>query len=116
MGWRVGRLHAQDPPRLGLSSYWASDRFIDAGSTWVVGIPKDITPGNYILHHEQIALHEGTQAGSMQFCPQYINLEITCSSSNNLAGIASIKLYSTEDPNVKYNIYNNKISSSYPNI
>ena len=98
----------------GQTGYWASDEFIDAGSTWVVRIPDDIAPGNYVLRHEQIALHEGIQGGGTQFYPQCINLEITGGGSNNPAGVAGTELYSAEDPGVKYNIYNDETSPSYP--
>jgi cellulase len=98
----------------GETGYWASDEFIDAGSVWKVSIPSNIAPGNYVLRHEQIALHEGTQAGGAQFYPQCINLEITGGGSENPEGVPGTELYKATDPGVQYNIYNDETGPSYP--
>jgi lytic cellulose monooxygenase (C1-hydroxylating) len=96
----------------GKTGYWASDEFIDAGSDWIVKIPSDIAPGSYVLRHEQIALHEGSQAGGAQFYPQCINLEITGGGSKTPSGVPATQLYTADHSGVHYN-YNDETSSSY---
>jgi hypothetical protein len=49
---------------------FADDDFIANNQTWTVQIPADIAPGNYVLRHETIALHEGNRDGGSQPYPQ----------------------------------------------
>lgn len=97
----------------GETGYWASDKFIDDGSLWKVTIPESIAPGNYVLRHEQIALHEGLEHGRTQMYPQCINLEITGGGSDNPEGVLGTELYSAEEPGILYNIYNDESNPVY---
>jgi len=100
-------------PGGGETGYWASDKFIDAGSVWTVTIPESIAPGNYVLRHEQIALHEAATEGKTQMYPQCINLEITGSGSDNPEGVLGTELYDSKEPGIMYNIYNDENSPTY---
>ncbi|KAL2293338.1 hypothetical protein FJTKL_05266 [Diaporthe vaccinii] len=57
--------------------YWADDVLMANGLSWLVKIPEDIAPGNYVLRHEIIALHGANQADGAQAYPQCFNLEIS---------------------------------------
>ncbi|RFU24664.1 lytic polysaccharide monooxygenase, partial [Scytalidium lignicola] len=47
---------------------WFSDSLIADNNTWLVQIPPDLTPGNYVLRHEIIALHaSGSPNGSQNY-------------------------------------------------
>ncbi|KAF2430156.1 hypothetical protein EJ08DRAFT_649946 [Tothia fuscella] len=93
---------------------WAgSDVLIANGLTWPVTIPTSVAPGNYILRHEILALHEGNRQGGTQFYPQCINIVVTGSGINALAGgTPATQLYKANDPGVLFDIYNKP--TSYP--
>jgi hypothetical protein len=93
---------------------WAgSDVLIANGLTWPVTIPASVAPGNYVLRHEILALHEGNRQGGTQFYPQCINIVVTGSGTNALAGgTPGQQLYKASDPGVLFNMYNNP--TSYP--
>ncbi|MCJ1307288.1 glycoside hydrolase 61 [Agyrium rufum] len=85
---------------------WASDKLIAANNSWTVTIPSSITPGNYVLRHEIIALHSAGTADGAQNYPQCVNLKVTGSGSNDLStGTLGTKLYSETDPGILINIY-----------
>ncbi|KAK7919967.1 hypothetical protein PG985_007989 [Apiospora marii] len=92
---------------------WADDELIDNGLKWTVEIPASIKPGNYVLRHELIALHEGMQDGKAQMYPQCVNLEISGSGTESPAGVAGTALYKASDEGLKYNIYNDEQSPTY---
>lgn len=54
---------ASNPP------LFASDDMIKNGNVWTVKIPSNLKPGNYVLRHETIALHEGDHQGKAQNYP-----------------------------------------------
>lgn len=93
---------------------WAgSDELIAQGLTWPVTIPASVAPGNYVLRHEILALHEGNRQGGTQFYPQCINVVVTGSGTNALSGgTPGTQLYTATDPGVLFDIYNNP--TSYP--
>lgn len=94
---------------------FADDDMIANNNTWTVKIPSDIAPGNYVLRHETIALHEGNRDGGSQPYPQCINLEITGSGTANPAGVAGTELYKQGDPGILFNIYKKFTSTDeYP--
>ena len=50
----------------GYNNAWASDALRANGNSWLVQIPADIKPGNYVLRHEIIALHGGPNPNGAQ--------------------------------------------------
>jgi hypothetical protein len=97
------------PPR------FADDDMIANNNTWTVKIPSDIAPGNYVLRHETIALHEGNRDGGSQPYPQCINLQITGSGTANPPGVAGTQLYKQSDAGILFNIYRTFTSTDeYP--
>ncbi|KAI0465927.1 glycosyl hydrolase family 61-domain-containing protein [Xylaria cf. heliscus] len=84
---------------------WASDVLIENNNTWLVQIPKNLKPGNYVLRHETIALHSAGQANGAQNYPQCFNLEVTGSGTEVPTGVKATELYTPTDPGIEVNIY-----------
>ncbi|CAI7654959.1 hypothetical protein PCG10_002484 [Penicillium crustosum] len=84
---------------------WGDDQLVAQNSGWMVEIPPDIAPGNYVLRHELIALHSAGTEGGAQNYPQCFNLQITGSGSKQPAGVLGTELYSPTDPGIVVNIY-----------
>lgn len=94
---------------------FADDDMIKNNNTWTVKIPSDIAPGNYVLRHETIALHEANRDGGSQPYPQCINLQITGSGTANPDGVLGTALYKQSDPGILFNIYTQFTSTTqYP--
>ncbi|KAK9778415.1 hypothetical protein SCAR479_04817 [Seiridium cardinale] len=82
-----------DPSATSSPGYWAND------------IPASVTPGNYVLRHEIIALHSANQPNGARAYPQCFNLEITGSGADTPSGIPGTQLYNSVDPGILYNLY-----------
>lgn len=86
---------------------WASDQLLSSGVSWDVRIPQCVKPGNYVLRHEIIALHEAFDTNGAQNYPQCINLKITGGGSSEMAeGVPATQFYKPEDPGITVGIYN----------
>ncbi|KAI1481745.1 carbohydrate-binding module family 1 protein [Daldinia eschscholtzii] len=96
------------------NGFWGSDELIKNNNTWLVQIPSNIKPGNYVLRHETIALHSAGQANGAQAYPQCFNLEITGDGTEVPAGVLGTKLYSAEDPGIVVNIYTTGLTYTIP--
>lgn len=94
--------------------HWAADVLIDNGFSWVVQIPEDVAPGNYVLRHEIIALHGSPNPNGAQAYPQCFNLEISGSGSRQPAGVAGTALYEAGDPGIRFPLYNEPINYPVP--
>lgn len=84
---------------------WTDDILIADASTWLVQIPEDIAPGNYVLRHEIIALHSAQSADGAQNYPQCFNLVISGTGTLSPSGTYGTDLYQATDPGILYNIY-----------
>ncbi|RYP77412.1 hypothetical protein DL771_001207 [Monosporascus sp. 5C6A] len=93
---------------------WASDVLIKNGFSWLVKIPENVAPGNYVLRHETIALHSAGQANGAQSYPQCINLQITGSGTAKPSGVRGTELYKPDDAGILVNIYNGLSSYEVP--
>ncbi|KAK4042365.1 putative glycoside hydrolase [Parachaetomium inaequale] len=93
---------------------WGSDQLIANGNAWMVQIPSNIAPGNYVLRHEIIALHSGGQANGAQNYPQCFNLQVTGSGTEKPAGVLGTKLYSPTDAGILANIYTSPVTYEIP--
>ncbi|KAF2664032.1 glycoside hydrolase [Microthyrium microscopicum] len=93
---------------------FADDDMIKANNTWTVTIPASIKPGNYVLRHETIALHQAQAAGGAQMYPQCVNLKITGTGTESPTGVPGVELYKVNDPGLVFNIYKQfKANSDY---
>ncbi|KAK4151923.1 glycosyl hydrolase family 61-domain-containing protein [Chaetomidium leptoderma] len=93
---------------------WGSDQLIANNNAWMVQIPSNIAPGNYVLRHEIIALHSGNQANGAQNYPQCFNLEVTGSGTDTPAGVAGTSLYTPTDAGILANIYTSPVKYEIP--
>jgi hypothetical protein len=93
---------------------WASDQLIANDNSWMVQIPSNIAPGNYVLRHEIIALHSGNQPNGAQNYPQCFNIEVTGSGTEIPTGVRGTALYTPTDAGILANIYNAPLSYSIP--
>jgi len=102
-----------DEAGLSNGKWAATDVLIAQGLKWDVTIPASVAPGNYVLRHEILALHEGNRQGGTQFYPLCYNIVVTGSGTNALSGgTAGTALYKATDPGVLFDMYNNP--TSYP--
>ncbi|KAL2257150.1 hypothetical protein VTK26DRAFT_596 [Humicola hyalothermophila] len=93
---------------------WAADALRANGNSWLVQIPSDLAPGNYVLRHEIIALHGASSPNGAQAYPQCINLRVTGSGSNVPSGVPGTSLYSANDPGILFNPYTSPINYPVP--
>ncbi|KAF9893830.1 hypothetical protein FE257_010000 [Aspergillus nanangensis] len=97
----VGLVDDTDVP-----GFWGDDQLIENNNSWLVEIPTNIAPGNYVLRHELIALHGAHTANEAQNYMQCFNLKVTGSGSQSPAGVAATELYTPTDPGILVDIYN----------
>lgn len=98
----------------GTPGRYADKVLLDNDKTWNVRIPENIAPGNYVLRHEIIALHNAIERGGAQNYPQCFNLKITGSGSDYPRGYRGTELYDIEDPGIFVNIYSSKVDYEVP--
>ncbi|KAK4187212.1 glycosyl hydrolase family 61-domain-containing protein [Podospora australis] len=91
---------------------WASDVLIENNNSWMIKIPENIAPGNYVLRHEIIALHSGGDLNGAQNYPQCFNIQVTGSGTARPAGVKGTALYTPTDAGIRFNIY--RSLDSYP--
>ncbi|KAL5361036.1 glycosyl hydrolase family 61-domain-containing protein [Aspergillus floccosus] len=97
----VGLVDDSSPPGV-----WAADQLIANSNSWLVKIPADIAPGDYVLRHEMIALHGAFAEGGAQNYMQCFNLRVTGGGSQAPAGVPAVELYTPTDPGILVDIYN----------
>lgn len=96
-----GRVHA-NPPKTGQSSF-------------EVTIPSCISPGDYLLRAEHIALHTAQSPGGAQFYISCAQLTVTGGGSTDPPSKVSFPgAYSASDPGIQINI-NYPVPTSYEN-
>jgi len=102
-GWfKIDQMGMTAPPLTGTS--WGT-AIIYAKLAWTSTIPKNLAPGNYLIRHELLALH---QSNTPQFYPECAQLVVTGSGTGVPSGnyLASIPAYATAtDPGVRIDIY-----------
>lgn len=91
---------------------WAADELLANNISWTTTIPKDIAPGEYVLRHEVIALHEAGQVGGAQNYPQCVNLVVSGDGTATPTGVKGTELYKPTDAGIVVNIYQ-KLGDNY---
>ncbi|CAA7263309.1 unnamed protein product [Cyclocybe aegerita] len=84
---------------------WASDTLAKTGFRYDIKIPKNIAPGDYLLRHENLALHGASNIGGAQFYPVCIQLTVTGGGSLNPSGLGFPGAYRATDPGIHFNPY-----------
>lgn len=98
---------------------WCTIRLIQNKGLFNFKIPTDITPGNYLMRVELIALHEGHKVGGAQPYVHCAEITVGGSGSVNPGNLVSFPgAYTARDAGIYFNIYSqsgdgNKISN-YP--
>ncbi|KAF5325474.1 hypothetical protein D9619_010062 [Psilocybe cf. subviscida] len=87
------------------NSEWASDTLAKSGFKYDVKIPKKIASGDYLLRHENLALHGASNLGGAQFYPVCIQLTVTNGGSLNPSGLGFPGSYTATDPGILFNPY-----------
>jgi len=102
-GWfKIDQMGMTAPPLTGTS--WGT-AVVMANLKWTSTIPATLAPGNYLIRHELLALH---QADTPQWYPECAQLTVTGSGTATPSGsyLASIPSYaSASDPGVMIDIY-----------
>ncbi|RPA75656.1 cellulose-growth-specific protein [Ascobolus immersus RN42] len=83
---------------------WGAGQVIKTGQ-WTSTIPANLAPGNYLIRHELIALH---QANAPQFYPECAQLKVTGSGTGVPSGeyLASFPgTYKQSDPGINVDVY-----------
>jgi len=83
------------------------------GGKFSFPIPTDITPGDYLLRGELIALHEGDQLYGAQPYVGCAQITVGGSGTVNPPGVAIPGVYTANDAGIHFDIYTSKITS-YP--
>ncbi|KAG5774567.1 hypothetical protein H9Q72_000055 [Fusarium xylarioides] len=104
----VGQLEQGTPGR------YADSVLQENGDRWNVRIPENIAPGDYVLRHELIALHNALERGGAQNYPQCFNLRITGDGSDSPSGYLGTELYDIEDPGILVNVYSSSVDYEVP--
>ncbi|PSN69212.1 hypothetical protein BS50DRAFT_549890 [Corynespora cassiicola Philippines] len=94
---------------------WAGDQLVDT-LEWTHTIPSTLAPGEYLIRHELLALH---QRDNPQFYPECAQLTVTGSGTvvpPSSWFVAFPGAYSATDPGVAFNIDGDaaKTATSYP--
>jgi len=100
--FKIDQMGMTAPPLTGTS--WGVAEVM-AKLEWTSTIPKSLAPGNYLIRHELLALH---QADTPQFYPECAQLVVTGSgtASPPASYLAAIPAYaSANDPGVMIDIY-----------
>eukprot|EP01114_Cavostelium_apophysatum_P018176 TRINITY_DN5568_c0_g1_i1.p1 TRINITY_DN5568_c0_g1~~TRINITY_DN5568_c0_g1_i1.p1 ORF type:complete len:335 (+),score=33.73 TRINITY_DN5568_c0_g1_i1:50-1054(+) len=85
---------------------WAAPDRLRANQGKVsVTIPSDISPGNYLVRTEIIALHEGYALHGSQPYVSCAELTITGSGTVNPAGVSFPGAYQENDPGILFSVY-----------
>ncbi|KUJ19714.1 family 61 putative glycoside hydrolase [Mollisia scopiformis] len=111
-GWfKIDQTGMTAPPLTGTS--WGT-AIVYSKLAYTSTIPKALAPGNYLIRHELLALH---QANTPQFYPECAQLTVTGSGTQTPSGsfLTSIPGYATSsDPGVMIDIYSSTATTYTP--
>lgn len=95
---------------------WAATDVLSAqNSTWTVTIPSSLAPGQYIVRHEIIALHQAQTYPGAQSYPDCFQIRVTGSGNKTPSGSYLVSFpgaYTATTPGIAFNVYTN--FTSYP--
>ncbi|KAF1921535.1 glycoside hydrolase [Ampelomyces quisqualis] len=94
---------------------WVTDVLIKSNFTSSTVLPAKLAAGNYVIRHEIIALHGGQNDNGAQLYMQCLNLKVGGSGSvKPTAGVAGTSLYKRDEAGIKFNIYTNPTTYTFP--
>lgn len=87
---------------------WAVDDMIRNGGWHYFNMPTCVSPGDYLMRVELIALHSAGSQGGAQFYMECAQIRITGSGTNTGSNFVSFPgAYSATHPGILINIYDN---------
>ncbi|KAF2133988.1 lytic polysaccharide monooxygenase [Dothidotthia symphoricarpi CBS 119687] len=89
----------------GSDDYWGTKDLNSNCGKMDVKIPSNLTPGDYLLRAEAIALHSASGAGGAQFYITCYQITVTGGGSTSPAGVSFPGAYKAADPGIQINIY-----------
>ncbi|TEB32811.1 glycoside hydrolase [Coprinellus micaceus] len=95
--------------KIGQKAYdgeWASDKLAKGGFTHDIKIPRNLASGDYLIRHEQLALHGASSPGGAQFYP--VCIQITVTGGGSLVPQGNLNFpgaYSANDRGILFNPY-----------
>jgi len=99
------------------SGAWAQARVAD-GQPARVTIPANLAPGNYLMRHEIIALHNAISVGGVEFYPSCSQLKVGGTGTGAPAGSDLVSFpgaYSDNDPGIVVpDIFNGNVNYVFP--
>jgi cellulase len=98
------------------SDLWAANVLMNNNNSWLVKVPTDIAPGNYVLRHEIIALHAAGNVNGAQDYPFCFNLAIDSTGTASPDGIPATQLYKATDPGIKFDLFNHPTTYIIPGV
>ncbi|KAK3371810.1 glycosyl hydrolase family 61-domain-containing protein [Lasiosphaeria ovina] len=98
------------------SGTFGASQLTNNNNSWLVRIPTDIAPGNYVLRHEIIALHAAGQTNGAQNYPFCFSLAISGSGTANPAGIPATQFYAANNPGIKFDLFSKFTSYQIPGV
>jgi cellulase len=90
---------------------WGNDVINKGCGKQTVKIPSSISPGDYLLRAETIALHSASGSGGAQFYMSCYQITVTGGGSASPAGVQFPGAYKANDPGIQVNIWDPNFSS-----
>ncbi|MCJ1443996.1 MAG: hypothetical protein MMC23_004496 [Stictis urceolatum] len=109
--FKIDQMGLTAPPLT--STNWGTAQ-VEATLKWTSTVPKSLAPGNYLIRHELLALH---QANTPQFYPECAQIVVAGSGTAQPSGsyLASIPAYAAQsDPGVTIDIYSSTATTYTP--
>lgn len=95
---------------------WGATQLTNNNNSWLVRIPTDIAPGNYVLRHEIIALHASGQPNGAQNYPSCFSLAISSEGTENPDGILATEMYKADDPGILFDLFGKRDGYTIPGV
>ncbi|GKT45162.1 putative endo-beta-1,4-glucanase D [Colletotrichum spaethianum] len=89
---------------------WGTDLLNENCGKFEVTIPASLSPGDYLLRAEAIALHAASQPNGAQFYMTCYQIRVTGGGSALPAGVKFPGTYSAADPGIQVDIWGNGFS------
>ncbi|KAF2423506.1 hypothetical protein EJ08DRAFT_595957, partial [Tothia fuscella] len=93
---------------------WATDELRQNKGQHSFTIPP-LSPGDYLVRPEIVALHEGSKQGGAQLYMACVQVKVTGSGTKTLpAGLSFPGAYSATDPGIMFNVYDKPMKKYTP--
>jgi len=96
------------------SGKWAAaEKLLASNGLYSVRIPPKLSPGQYLIRHEILALHSAYSYPGVQVYPSCIQIQVTGSGTASPSSFVSFPgAYTSSTPGIVYDVYTN--TGTYP--